>query len=152
AIGGRHRSHEAAAEQHRRTRDGLLQPIVALLPRELAPRAPSWNSVISALVAWSKQLALPVDGPTWEDLVALVAKLTPLLQGENLARKRITLQGAIAGWKGVGIAPADPEPLLKTAETLMTNATDADLSVLLDEALKHFRQHADATTCPVCQQ
>ena len=117
-----------------------------------SPKAPSWKSVISALGAWSKQIGTPVDGPNWEDLVALVAKLTPLLQGESLARKRITLQSAIAAWKGVGAAPDDPEPLLKKVEALLATTTEASVSVLLDEASKHLREHAKATSCPVCRQ
>jgi hypothetical protein len=152
ALQGRCRNHEAAAEDHKKTRDSHLQAVVALLPRELSPKSISWTSVVSALAVWSQRLKVPLDGSSWGDLVGLLVKLTPLLQGENLARKRLALQESVAAWANVGPSPEDPAPLVEKVAVLLQSATDASLSTLLDEAAKHFAAHQDTTACPVCQQ
>jgi hypothetical protein len=108
--------------------------------------------VTSALAVWALKLKLPLAGSSWRELADLLVKLTPLLEGENLARRRLALQESVAAWANVGATPEDPARLVEKLDALIESATDATLSTLLDEAAKHFAAHHDAIACPVCQQ
>jgi hypothetical protein len=152
AIQARSGEHENLADAHRRTHGAQLRAVTQLMPPEYAPAKPSWVALVDGLIAWSKALGVPGDAATWDDLVAQSKRMKPLLEGENLARSRVALEEAQVGFQALPPRPIDPSSLLEKVKTLMSSATDASMSTLLEEAAKHFAAHEGAESCPVCRQ
>lgn len=151
-LQSRSRQYEGTAETHRSTLSQHLTLVLSALPADLRPSAPTWTPVVDALVTWAARLNVPSASRSWADVVALGARLAPLLKGENLARARLTLENARSRWEEIGSPPSDPADYLLKLQAALVNAVDADLSTLLAEAAKHFAAHTNAASCPVCRQ
>lgn len=155
-VANRAEVHEKAAEQHRRARDGLLRPVLELLPHEHVPAAASWSTMSEALVGWARGVGVLPSGAeaNWDDLVGAVARLRHLLEGDKLAQRRSAIVNAQRPWREISSTqpPPDAAPLIERRDALLTEATDAALMTLLEEASRHLSAHPTSERCPVCEQ
>lgn len=154
AFSARAESHTKAAEEHRRTSQVLLRPVVDCLPRDLIPASVSWSTVVAALAEWGNRMNVLAATAEWNGLLGAAERLRPLLAGDELARRRVAVQRVLrAADDCVEIAvPTDPSSLLEQRDKLMAAASDSELSTLLEGARTHFARHADAPSCPLCEQ
>lgn len=153
AFEARARKHETEASAQFGKAEAHLRGVFGALPRDVQPPLLRWDAAVASLHAWGERLGRPAGGKDWEHLETLAETLRPLLSGDNLARRRVEIEAALARWEALEAAerPIDPAPLRAERDRLLDLATDGEVAGLLEQAAKHFERHATGD-CPVCEQ
>ena len=153
-IADRVDSVASAAEEAADRRDRDIGRILGTAPASFVARARSWDDLTRALGAWATSLGLSLIDAPWRDIVASAATKRSLLEGDDLARRRVELKNAIEAlraWLAIP-PPLDPSPARARLAEMETSATDAQSAALLEHAMRHFASPVASPKCPVCEQ